>query len=212
MNEQKEKQTYKITIIGNSNVGKTSLIRRYTKHTFDPNSISTLGFDCNFIEVELKSGEKIDLKIVDTAGQEKYKSLSKSYFRGADGLIIAYAVDDMDSFNDLEGWFQLFFSTNSQNTIPIYLVGTKDDKEKIVPDEKAQEYADKHKLKFFLCSSFYDEPEKNRVEVIFQNISEDIYIIKKGQINKTQKVTKIANLKEENKKKSCQCQLANSGV
>ena len=94
---------YKILLLGDTNVGKTSLLLRYTDNDFNSEGISTLGVDVRnkFITYQRK---KIRLDIWDTAGQERFKGLSKSYIKGGHGFIFVFSLTDKNSFYNLKNW------------------------------------------------------------------------------------------------------------
>ena len=106
--QDEEKLTFKIITLGESGVGKTSILRRYVYNLYDDNSISTIGLSFVFKEITLKNNEKVQLKLIDTGGQEKYRALAKSYFKNADGVFFVYAIDNEDSFNNIKDWIELF--------------------------------------------------------------------------------------------------------
>ena len=94
---------YKLLLIGESNVGKTSIIIRYTENEFQTSGISTCGVDvkCKYVSID---NTKIKLVIWDTAGQERFRGLAKNYFRGANGFILVYDITNKNSFDKLRGW------------------------------------------------------------------------------------------------------------
>ena len=96
-------RVYKLLLIGESNVGKTSIILRYTENKFDPSGISTCGVDVKCKYVSLNK-TKIRLDIWDTAGEERFRGLAKNYFRGANGFILVYDITNKNSFDKLRGW------------------------------------------------------------------------------------------------------------
>ena len=121
---------FKVITLGDSGVGKTSIIRRYANNIFDENVLSTIGVGFAFKEVELSNKKKIKLKLIDTAGQEKFKSLAKSYFKNVDGVLFVYSFEILESFQNLKEWIKLFNSNHyGKNGIPMFLVGNKSDLE-----------------------------------------------------------------------------------
>ena len=96
-------RAYKILLIGESNVGKTSIILRYTEGEFKTSGISTCGVDLKHKFVSLDN-TKIRLDIWDTAGQERFRGLAKNYFRGANGFILVYDITEKKTFEKLKGW------------------------------------------------------------------------------------------------------------
>ena len=102
LEEEAYDERIRVMLIGNSNVGKTSIAKRYCKNQFNHNYISTVGID--FVTKYIKVGEKmINLQIWDTAGQERYKVIAKNYYNKSDGFIIVYDITNKSSFNDISG-------------------------------------------------------------------------------------------------------------
>jgi Ras-related protein Rab-11A len=98
---------FKVILIGDSGVGKTSMISRATQDTFDPdNTTNTIGFCFQQIFKEIKNKGCLKLYIWDTAGQEMYKSMIKMYYRGVSVAIVVYDVGDRASFESIENWLK----------------------------------------------------------------------------------------------------------
>ena len=110
--------SFKIITIGDSGVGKTSIIRRYVYDAFNDNTISTIGVTFCYKDIEWKSGEKIKLKLIDTAGQEKFNALTKTYFKNVDGVLFVFDYNNPITFEDIENWISLFEENNSSKGIP----------------------------------------------------------------------------------------------
>lgn len=98
----------KLLMIGDSGVGKTCLLLRYAKDSFAPTYITTIGIDFKIkdLTVKLKSGEEknVKMQIWDTAGQERFRTITTSYFRGAQGILLVYDVTDRKSFDSIRNW------------------------------------------------------------------------------------------------------------
>ena len=87
---ENENIVFRIITLGNSGVGKTSILRRYAYEMFNEDIMTTIGVNLVFKEITLKNGKTIKLKLIDTAGQEKYKALTKSYYKNADGVFFCF--------------------------------------------------------------------------------------------------------------------------
>ena len=196
--EDEEIIIFKIITLGESQVGKTSLLRRYLENKFDSDILTTIGLTFTFKEIFLNNGKKVKLKLLDTAGQEKYRALAKSYFKNADGVFFVYSIDNEESFEKIKEWISLFKEINQQNeAIPQYLVETKNDLDRVVDEEKSKEFAKNNNLKWFSTSS----KNNNSINEIFENITESIYqnYIKKGK--RRQKNLQLKDKKT--KRKNC---------
>uniref|UniRef100_A0A8C7JLC9 small monomeric GTPase n=1 Tax=Oncorhynchus kisutch TaxID=8019 RepID=A0A8C7JLC9_ONCKI len=124
--------TLKILIIGESGVGKSSLLLRFTDDTFDPDLAATIGVDFKVKTIAV-DGNSAKLAIWDTAGQERFRTLTPSYYRGAQGVILVYDVTKRDTFTRLENWLNELETYCTRNDLVKMLVGNKIDKEVGVP-------------------------------------------------------------------------------
>lgn len=203
--ENKEELVYKIITLGDSGVGKTSIIRRYVFKEFDINTMSTLGLNFAFKEVTLKNGPKIKIKLIDTAGQEKYRSLSRSYIKNAEGVIFVFSYHDSldkNTFDHISQWVELFNEINDTAEIQKYLVGNKS-------EFKAQSHIRESEIKVLtekIGGKFISVSAKNNenIDTLFEDLSEMMFknIKKKGK----QKTKKIG---QYNKEKKSFCDLCN---
>ena len=150
------KYIIKILTLGDSKVGKTSIILRYINKKFiDTGQLSTIGIDfkTKFIE---KGGEKIKVTIYDTAGQERFRNIIKHYYKGANGVLLTYDITDKNSFKNLDFWIgDLKENADNFDDIFICLIGNKNDKkeEREVSIEEADKYAKEKNLPFFEVSA-----------------------------------------------------------
>ncbi len=152
-----KKKFLKVMILGNSGVGKTSLLEQYVNRAFSGAYKVTIGADFLTKDLDVE-GSKIKLQIWDTAGQEKYRSLSVAYYRGADACLLVYDITDKTSFKDLDKWLEAFLAQLSEDKakrFPIVLLGNKaDKKERIVTPEMAKKWCVAHEdMQFFETSA-----------------------------------------------------------
>lgn len=162
---------FKLLLIGDSGVGKSCLLLRFTTDTFDDLS-PTIGVDFKLKLLTL-NGKRIKLTIWDTAGQERFRTLTSSYYRGAQGIILVYDVTKRESFNALEEvWLKEVESYSTYPDCVMMLVGNKVDQEKDrqVSREDGQSFARRHGCLFLECSA------KTRVNVqqCFQELVQKI--------------------------------------
>ncbi len=122
---------------------------------FNPKCLSTIGLAYSFKEITLKNNEKIQLKLIDTAGQEKFRALAKSYLKNADGVLFVYAKDDQSSFDNIKNWIIMFNENHSGKLedIPQYLVENKSDLERKVDEDISKQFAEDNNLKFIQTSA-----------------------------------------------------------
>ena len=97
---------FKIVLIGDSGVGKTNLLTRFSKNEFNLESRATIGVEFATKTIETESGHIIKAQIWDTAGQERFRTITKSYFRGAQGILLVYDCTDRASFTAVETWVE----------------------------------------------------------------------------------------------------------
>ena len=118
---------YKFLLLGESTVGKTSIIIRYIENTFNDSNTSTCGVDVKHKYVSCDNN-KIRLDIWDTAGQERFRGLAKNYFRGAHGFILVYDITNKESFNKLKNWINdVKEKMKEEGSFRIAIVGNKKD-------------------------------------------------------------------------------------
>jgi small GTP-binding protein len=194
----KDEIMYKIITLGDSGVGKTSIIRRFANNIFDENILSTVGVGFGFKEVELKNKKKIKLKLIDTAGQEKFKALAKSYFKNVDGVLFVYSFEISESFENLKEWIKLFYTNHNGKTgIPMILAGNKSDLEEEDQVENNNKMV-KDFLEEFKEFKYYKTSAKDNISIneLFLDLAEKIYSNEK-EGKKEHNVVKLENSKKK---------------
>ena len=158
---------FKILIIGDSGVGKSSLLMRFADDTFLENSIRTIGVDFRTRTINV-DGERAKLQIWDSAGQERFRTITSSYYRGTHGVIVVYDVTYGESFANVQRWLQEI--DQNCEVVNRILVGNKNDDpdHKVVLSEDAINFAHQMGIPLFEASA----KENINVEEIFQAISE----------------------------------------
>jgi len=194
----------KAITLGESAVGKTSIIKRYIEDKFDENNLATIGIGASFKEIKLKVGKTFKLKLIDTAGQEKYRALAKSYFKNTDAVLFVFSFDDQKSFDNIKDWIKTFDeNSNGKTGIPKYLVGNKSDKKRVVNDDLINKFKEEFKdFKYYETSAKKSEG----IDKMFQDLGEDLYkiLVEKKEKAKPQNAIKISKY-NKNKKNSSNC-------
>ncbi|KAA8516205.1 hypothetical protein F0562_019384 [Nyssa sinensis] len=172
-NGQVEKIDYvfKVVVIGDSAVGKTQILSRFTKNEFCFDSKSTIGVEFQTRTLTIKS-KVIKAQIWDTAGQERYRAVTSAYYRGALGAMLVYDITKRQSFDHVARWVEEL-RAHADNSIVIMLIGNKADLVELraVPTEDAVEFAEDQSLFFFEASALSGD----NVESAFFKLLEEIY-------------------------------------
>ncbi|XP_046982510.1 ras-related protein Rab-8A [Schistocerca americana] len=144
--------TYKVLVLGDSNVGKTCIVHRYCDERYYDVYIATIGLDFKQKIINL-DGTPIKLQIWDTAGQERFRTLTTAYYRGAMGILLMYDVTSMESFNHLSYWLRNIQENASPDVVKV-LAGNKCDAvaERAVDAERGQKIAENFDMPFFEVS------------------------------------------------------------
>ena len=195
--------------LGNSAVGKTSFILRYTKNTFNETYLTTIGIDFLSKNALLPNGEKYKVLFYDTAGQEKYLSIAFNLLKGAEGIILMYDITKRDTFESITGWIKSIKEVKGEN-FPIALIGNKCDlnEKREVDMEEGENEAKKNGFLFFETSN---KDGTNVEEATTALISKVVELRKKQNTEKdetdqtSKKSYKLVAKKTKKKRHSC-CQ------
>ena len=142
----------KLLMIGDSGVGKTSMLLRYSNDAFSSSFLSTIGVDfkIKYLTIDDKN---VKLQIWDTAGAERFRTITTSYFRGAQGILLVYDVTDRNSFNNVSSWLAQI-NKHADTNVNIVLVGNKCDSEnRLISHDEGEKLASQHFLNCFECSA-----------------------------------------------------------
>ena len=202
-NSGHEVGTVKILILGDTSVGKSSLVLRYIKDDFSLEHSETLGVDFRSKFITIK-GEQYLIQVWDTAGQEKYNNITRTYYKRASGIIIAFDSMNQKSFDNVQNWLNRVWN-EIDSSVPIILTATKIDIENkdIVTQGKALA-KDLH-LKFFETSA----KDKINIDKLFLYLIEEVLENKNIRYSGLNSVTNnsltISKFRKLNKNRKC-CQ------
>ncbi len=165
--------TLKLLVVGDSSVGKTNFVMRLINNEFSKNYMTTSGIDLKATDIEIKN-KKIHIQLWDTAGQEKYKAITKNLFLKVMGALIIYDITNEASYNNLKSWVKLIKEECGKH-MQLIILGNKSDldaQRKISKDE-AINYAKEQKIDYIETSSKTGENVKKAVTMICENILEN---------------------------------------
>lgn len=161
---------FKLLLIGDSGVGKTCLLFRFSDDAFNKNFIATIGIDFKVRTVDIE-GRKIKLQIWDTAGQERFRTITTAYYRGAMGIFLVYDISDEKTFDNIKTWMRNI-EDNAAPDVEKMILANKCDREnkRQVSKEKGQSLAVRHGVKFYETSA----QSGVNVEEAFMTMAADI--------------------------------------
>jgi small GTP-binding protein len=202
---------FKLILIGNSGVGKSSILQRYMNKTFEESYKCTIGVDFLMKSLEVK-GKTVKLQLWDTAGQEKYKSMVSSYYRGANVALVVFDITSRSSFESLPLWIENYYK-NGPEQKNIILIGNKKDMadQRQVTQEEAEEFSETNNMIYFETSA----KEGDNIDYVFNFAAEkllEFYGSQNNELNLKRQMNKTTELQshnfkeiriEEHKKRCC---------
>ena len=205
---------YKIVLIGNTAVGKTSLFKKISTKAFLEKNISTIGMDKKTLQFELdinRAKKEFSISLVDTAGQERYRSITKTFYKESDGILLLYDVTNRDSFKNVNMWLesiQEVIGSHKDSKYLIILIGNKidligvDGKERAVTEEEAKNMCTEKNLVWggecsvkMIAYSELEEKFKSYVKLIYDKVGEKKVV--------KQNVKKMDQYKKKNRTGFC---------
>jgi len=205
--ESIQRTKFNISILGESQVGKTSMISVKSGLQFNEKQIATVGID-NFIDKKVIDNQEYKFKFFDTAGQERYNSISAQTIKIADGFILVFSVTDRGSLEKISFWMKSIEENTNIKDKVIILVGNKIDMEREISHEEANNFAKENNLKYFETSA----KTGYGIDETFNQLYQDIYELNKkdNPENEKNKNIQLENTNndesnEKGKKKSKCC-------
>ena len=168
---------FKVLLIGNSGVGKSSLFLRFVDDIWEDSFVPTIGVDFKVKTLSIED-KKIKLQIWDTAGQERFRTIISSYYKGAHGILLIFDLSDIETFKSLNNWLIEIERNANKNVIKI-LIGNKCDlNERKVTMKQASEFAEENGMKYIETSA------KNNINVVdaFRTLGMELIISAKDDL------------------------------
>ena len=192
-----------LMLLGDGQVGKTSLSLNLTKNTFDDSLLTTVGKESYIYQANLH-GHNVKMKIWDTAGQERFKSMSVGVIKMVDGLILVYSIANKETFKNLDTWMNSVKNIADLSSKPVIILGNKCDlnENRQVTYEEGENYAKNLGYHFYETSAKTGE----NVKEAFDDIFEQLYKIYEEEIEGSKEFKKSETISlnsKQNKKKKC---------
>ena len=208
--------SFKILFLGGIGVGKTCIINRYVKNIFINDQTPTIGIDYKS-KIVIYNSKKIKLKIFDTSGQERFHTLTKNYYRGADGIIMVFDLKRSETFDELTYWMEEINKNCDKNKIGLILVGNKNDgnvDERKISREQGNKIAELYNFIYIETSAVTNDNIKEcfdlMVKTLFEKNVNDCNNIKNN--NEEKEDIDIDKNKEVNKKETIVLNINNHRV
>lgn len=194
---------FKVVLIGESGVGKSNLLSRFTKDEFNHDSRTTIGVEFSTRTVQL-SGFTVKAQIWDTAGLERYRAITSAYYRGAVGALLVYDITKHLTYESVERWLKELYEHADPHVV-VMLVGNKNDleSERSVPTEEAKDFSEKNGLLFLETSAL----ESTNVEAAFNSVLAEIHkkVSSKEVVGSSSNAVTLNNSKAENTEEQKPC-------
>lgn len=197
-NQNVQCNEFKVILVGDCSVGKTSLLNRFVNGDFNENYNSTISVEYKSKVIKLDKFSKAVLKIWDTAGSEKFRSVTRQYFKGSKGIILVFDLTNKDSFSHLKSWMS-DIRDNAEKNSEVIVVGNKSDldENRQVEKEEANKYAEMNNVEYYEASA----KDGTNIWLIFETLSRNMnkhvdeeeeaskesYVSKRINVNKTLK-------------------------
>ena len=198
---------FKIALLGDSTVGKTSIIKRLINNDFKESQLSTIGAEQNTKTIKLNENSEEEilctLQIFDTAGQEKFRSITPNYIKNADGIVLVFDLTNYSSFENIKYWIKQIHNNKKYENLPFIIVGNKYDlKDEIVVQEDKIKFNGKNSENFFYCSAKDNYNVYEIFETISKKMVEQDNILNSSLENKT-KINQNSICLVKKKRKCC---------
>ena len=199
MNMQDVDHIFKVLIIGDSSVGKSNILLRFSDNIFHDTFLPTIGVDFKIRNVKI-SDQTIKLNIWDTAGQERFKTITSTYYKGAHGIILVYDITDRESFNNINNWLTEVKKHAGANVVKL-IVGNKCDleQERIVSTQEGKDFADSLGVSFLETSA----KQRTNIDEAFMTLTKQIYELLPETERRPADTLNAKNMQRKQEKNGC---------
>ncbi len=191
---------YKILLLGDTSVGKSCLLLRFCDNSFQEAHLTTIGLDFRLKTINLKDDRKVKIQIWDTAGEDRFRSITRNYYKGAKGILLIFDVTDKETFTHVRDWIERIHEESPEG-ITICLVGNKIDmnESRVISNEEGKKIADEFKIPYFETSA----KSNIGVEEVFTHLVKEVDTIYMNEHKEEVGRKTVLNQKTKNKKKKC---------
>ena len=191
---------YKILLLGDTSVGKSCLLLRFCDNSFQEAHLTTIGLDFRLKTINLKDDRKVKIQIWDTAGEDRFRSITRNYYKGAKGILLIFDVTDKETFTHVRDWIERIHEESPEG-ITICLVGNKIDmnESRVISNEEGKKIADEFKIPYFETSA----KSNIGVEEVFTYLVKEVDTIYMNEHKEEVGRKTLLNQKTKNKKKKC---------
>ena len=199
MNMQDVDHIFKVLIIGDSSVGKSNILLRFSDNIFHDTFLPTIGVDFKIRNVKM-GDQTVKLNIWDTAGQERFKTITSTYYKGAHGIIVVYDITDRESFNNVSNWLNEVKKHAGSQVVKL-LVGNKCDleDERVVSSKEGQEFADSIGVGFLETSA----KQSVNIDESFMTLTKQVYELLPDTEKKQEEKLDPRNMKRKKESGGC---------
>ena len=189
---------YKVLLLGDSSVGKTCFLKRFVDGTFQEVYMSTIGLDYRLKIMTLPDSTKVKLQIWDTAGQDRFRAITKNYYKGAHGIILIFDVTTPKSYENVKNWMSQIQESASED-VTVFLIGNKidDEKNRKISHDEGKKAAAEYNLQFFETSA----KANINVDEVFNTLVKEIHT--KALQNEHNIEERRLEIGKQQKKKKC---------
>lgn len=177
-----ENPSIKILLLGDVSVGKTSIFLQFSENTFQENRLSTIGIDFRNKEITLENNKKFNISIWDTSGQERFRAITKNYYKNAHGFLLVYDVTEQKTFDGIKNWISTI-KEYANPDIQFMIVANKCDSDKrVVSTYEGQKMADQYECMFIETSAKLGKNINEAIMSIVKKIDEEVLVVEEKEI------------------------------